>query len=100
MCDERHEQGAVEPVLVEIVRRHVRGGDHHHATLEQLREQPAEDHRVRDVGDMKFVEAQQPGFLARAARHELDRILARMFAELSFPGAKAKMRSCTSSMNS
>ena len=57
-ADERQEQRAVEPVLVEVVRRHVRCRDHHDAQIEQPREQPAEDHRIGDVGDMEFVEAE------------------------------------------
>ena len=80
--DERHEQGAVQSVLVEIVRRHVRGGDHHDAALEQLREQPPEDHGVGNVGDVKFVEAEQPGLLRQLRGGEPDRILAGMLAEL------------------
>ena len=50
--DERHEQRAVQAVLIELDRRHVRGGHDHDAVREQLREQPAEDHGVGDVGDV------------------------------------------------
>src|ERR1700688_2774816 len=49
--DEWHEQRAVQTVLVKFVGRNVRGGDDHDAEVEQLREQPAEDHGVGDVGD-------------------------------------------------
>ena len=80
--DERHEQRAVQTVLVELVRRHVRGGDDHDAEREQLREQPAEDHGVGDVGDMKFVEAEQPGFLEQRFGDKSDRIFAFVLAEL------------------
>ena len=80
--DERHEQRAVQTVLVELVRRHVRGGDDHDAEREQLREQPAEDHGVGDVGDMEFVEAEQPGFLEQLFGDEPDRIFAFVLAEL------------------
>ena len=73
--DERQEQRAVEPVLVELVRRHVGGRDHHDAELEQAREQPAEDHGVGNVGDVKFVKAQQPGFVGDRRGGEPDRIL-------------------------
>ena len=66
--DERQEQRAVEPVLVELVGRDVRGRDHHDAEFEQPREQPAEDHRVGDVGDVEFVEAEQPAFLGDLVR--------------------------------
>ncbi len=59
--DERQEQRAVEPVGVKLGRRHIGGRDQHHAQFEQPREQPAEDHGVGDVGDVEFVEAEQPG---------------------------------------
>ncbi len=79
--DERHEQGAVQAVLVKLFRRHVGGGDHHDAALEQLREQPAEDHGVGDVGDVEFIEAEQPGFAGQLFRGQLDRVLVGMFAD-------------------
>jgi hypothetical protein len=37
-------------------------------------EQPAEDHRIRDVGDVEFVEADQPRSACDAARHGGERI--------------------------
>ena len=80
--DERHEQRAVEPVLVELGGRHVRGGDHHDAELEQPLEQAAQDHGVGDVGDVEFVEAQQPGFLGDRGGGQLDRVLAAELAGL------------------
>ena len=66
--DERQEQRAVEAVLVELVGRHVRGRDHHHAELEQTREQAAENHRIGDIGDVEFVEAQQPALFGDRRR--------------------------------
>ena len=72
--DEREKQRAVESVLVEFVRLDVRGRDHHDAVFEQPREQPPENHRVGDVGDMKFVEAQQPGFLGQRVGDMPDRV--------------------------
>ena len=80
--DERHEQGAVQAVLVERLGRHVGGGDHDAAALEQLREQPAEDHRIGDVGDVEFIEAEQPGLLRQVDRGKPDRVLAGVLAEL------------------
>ena len=68
--DERQKQRAVEPVLVELARRHVGGRHHHHAELEQAREQPAEDHGIGDIGDVEFVEAQKPASLARSRRRQ------------------------------
>ena len=58
--DEGQEQLPVQPVLVEILGHPVRGRDHHHATVEQHLEQPPDDHRVGDVGDLHLVEAEQP----------------------------------------
>ncbi len=82
--DERHEQRAVETVLVKILRRNVRSRDHDDAALEQLREQPAEDHGIGDIGDMEFVKAEQPGFFGERCGDNLDRVLAVIFAELHF----------------
>ena len=47
----------------------------------ELREQPPENHGVGDVGDVEFVEAEQPSFLRQLDRREADRILAGMLAE-------------------
>ena len=49
---------------------------------EQLREQPAEDHGVGDVGDVEFVEAEQPGLVEQLLGDEPDRIFAFVLAEL------------------
>jgi hypothetical protein len=72
--DEGQKQRAIEPAAVEIVRRDVRGGDDHDAEFEQPREQPAEDHRVGDVGDVEFVEAQQPRILGDGVGGQPDRL--------------------------
>ena len=45
--------------LEQVVWGGVGGGDDHDPTLEQRLEQTAEDHRVGDVIDLEFVEAQQ-----------------------------------------
>ena len=76
--DEGDEQGAVEPILVEVVRRDVRGRHHHDAVVEQMTEQPAEDH----VGHVELVEAQQPSFLGERCGDRPDRVVARDFAAL------------------
>ncbi|MHC2510775.1 hypothetical protein ACVII1_006013 [Bradyrhizobium elkanii] len=39
-----------------------------------MRTAAAEDHRIRDVGDVKFVEAEQPGFVEDRLRGERDHI--------------------------
>ena len=58
--DEGQEQRPVQPTLVKILGRDVGGRHHDGAEFEQLREQPPQDHRVGNVGDVKLVEAQQP----------------------------------------
>ena len=73
--DERQEQRAVEPVLVKLVRRHVRGRHHDDAELEQAFEQAPENHGVGNVGDVEFVEAEKPGLLRNVGRGEPDRVL-------------------------
>jgi hypothetical protein len=72
--DERNEESAVQAVLVEIVGRDVRCRHHRHAPREQLLEQASEDHRVGDVGDGKFVEAEQADFIGDRLRDGSDRI--------------------------
>ena len=73
--DERQEQLALKPVLIQIARVAVRGRHQHHAAREQLFEQSANDHRVGDVGDLQLVETEQ----RRRPRHlvgdDVDRIL-------------------------
>ena len=80
--DEWREQRAVESVLVKLVRLDVRGRDHHDSRLEQPREQPPENHRIRDVGDVKLVEAEEPGFLGERGGCMRDRVAVRDLAGL------------------
>jgi len=80
--DERHEQSAVQAFLIELLRLDVRGRDQHNAMFEQLREKPAEDHGVGDVGDVEFIKAEKPGLPGQLGRRLLDRILGGVLAEL------------------
>ena len=80
--DERQEQRAVEPVLVEVVGRDVRGRDHHDARGEEGREQPAQDHRVGDVAHRKLVEAKERSLARQIRRNRRDRVLAGDLAAL------------------
>ncbi len=75
--EERQKQRAIEPVFVQLIGRQVRCRHHDDAEFEQPREQPAEDHGVGDVGHVKFVETQQPGFLGNGGGGALDRVLPR-----------------------
>lgn len=43
-------------------------------SLEQFCEQPPQDHRVRNVGDVEFVEAEQPALLEDRMRRQRDHI--------------------------
>ena len=73
--DEGQEKLAVEPILVEPVRRDIGRGDQRNAPGEQLAEQPVEQHGIGDVMDVEFIEAEQAqaGF-EDGPRHRLDRI--------------------------
>ena len=92
--DEGQEELAVEPAQIEVARRPVRGGDDGHARLEQLREQPRQDHRVGAVVDHHLVEAEQ----LRLARRS-PCATGGIGSPSSF-ARSARSRSCTSSMNS
>ena len=72
--DERQEEAAVEAVAVEVLRRRVRGGDQHQAALEERGEEPRQDHRVGDVGDLKLVEAEEPRARGDFRRDRRDRV--------------------------
>ncbi len=57
--DERQEGIAPRLALEQVVGGGVGRGHHHHAAVEQRLEQPPQNHRVGDVVDLEFVEAQQ-----------------------------------------
>ena len=79
--DERHEQLAIEPVLVEVTRWPVGRGDHRHTLVQQRREQPREDHGVGRVVDHHLVEAEQPRLGGDALRDRWDRIAPALLAD-------------------
>ncbi len=74
--DERHEELAVQPALVKVVRRAVGGGHQHHPPLEQRLEQPAQDHGVGRIGHLQLVEAQQARLGGDQAGDRPDRVVA------------------------
>ena len=80
--DEGQEKLPVQAVLVQILGHPVRGGDDGHALLEQDLEQTTHDHRIGDIGDLHFVETQQPHLLGHGQRHRAHRILLAAFAHL------------------
>ena len=73
--DEGQEPVALQAVLVEIVGRAVGGRDHRHALVEQHLEEAREDHRIGDVGDLEFVEAEQPGLRRNCPGDRHDRVV-------------------------
>ena len=90
--DERQKPLALQPVLVELVRRAVGGRDDHHPGVEQRGEQALEDHRIGDVLDLELVEAQQ----RRLGRR--DRAATLTIGSSVCARRSCSMRSCTSSM--
>jgi hypothetical protein len=75
-CDEGLEQRPVQPVAVKVMRGHVRRRHEHDPLVEQRRKQPRQNHRIGDVGDGEFVEAQHPGFVGQRPRHRRNRVVA------------------------
>ena len=71
--DGRHKALPLQPVLVQVLRPLIGGHDERHAAAEQRFEQTREDHRVGDVGDEQFVEADDPAAGRQALRDELQR---------------------------
>ena len=81
--DEGQEMLAVEPVLVEIAGRAVRGRDDHQLLVDdQGAEQPAHDHRVGRIVDHHLVETQAAQALRNPFRDKRDRIAGLAFARL------------------
>ncbi len=79
--DERQEQGAVETFVVKL-RRHDVGGRHHHdAALQQAGEQASQNHCVSDIGNVKFVETQDPRLGGKVVGCETDWVAFRYFTE-------------------
>jgi hypothetical protein len=75
--NEWQEQRAVEPVLVKLVRRHVRRGHHHHRLGKELFEKPAQDHGIGNVGDMQLVETDETRLLGQSSGNARERITGR-----------------------
>ena len=91
--DERQEQLAVDPVLVEVAGRPVRRRHDLHPALEQFAEQARQDHRIGRIGDLHLIEREQPRFIGDLFRDGFDRI-----AFLAVRGC-ARSRASVSSMN-
>lgn len=61
--DEREEESPVDSVLVQVVAVAVRGRDEHGSSLPEHDEESGENPGVRDIRDLKLVEAQNTEFL-------------------------------------
>ena len=72
--DGRQDAVAVQAVRVQVVGPEVGGGDEAHAVVEQRVQQPVQDHRVGDVGDVELVEADQPVALGHALAQFVQRV--------------------------
>ncbi len=72
--DGRQDALAVQAVRVQVVGLEVRRGDERDAVLEQRQQQPVQDHRVGDIGDVELVEADEPVAQRDAAAELLQRV--------------------------
>ncbi|MNP17965.1 hypothetical protein D3C76_1104170 [compost metagenome] len=70
----RQQALAVEAVGIQLFRRLVGGGDHHHVLLEHRLQQAAEQHGVADVVDEQLVEAQHPHLFRQLAGQGAQRV--------------------------
>ena len=73
--DRRQELGALQSVLPQQVGMVVRCHAQHHALVEQVQQQAAQDHRVGDVVDVELVEADQAVFFGDVLGEDPERIL-------------------------
>jgi hypothetical protein len=74
--DRRQEPFALQTVLVQILRRRVRRGDQRHAAPEQTLEQAGKDHRIGDVANEEFVQANHSRPLRQPLCDDLERLWA------------------------
>ena len=63
--DGGHKQVTVKAVLVELAGRQIGGGDNHRALGQQGLEQAAHNHRIGNVADLHFIEAQNLHLLCK-----------------------------------
>ena len=72
--DEGQELVALQATLIEVVRRPVRGRHHDDAMLEEGGEEPPQDHRIGDIGDVEFVKADKRAFAGDLFRECGDKV--------------------------
>ncbi len=73
--DRGQETRSLQSVAIQTGGRHVGGDNQGHALAQQFLEQPAEQHRVGDVGDLEFIDAPQARPPRHPARQQAQRIL-------------------------
>ena len=66
----------LRPLQIEFVGRHVGGCDQHQPGGEQALEQARQDHRIGDVLDLEFIEADEPHLVGDHRSNRPDRIAA------------------------
>ena len=86
--DERQEALAVEAVLIEIVRRTVRGRDDDDITGEKVFEQTTDQRGIGDVFDLKLVKAEEFGAGSKFLGCRWDRVV---YAALNCPARSAAL---------
>ena len=59
--------------------------------MEQLLEQPSEDHRVGDIGHLEFVEAEKRRVIGDGVRHGCNGIVAGLAHEFGSFGARFRI---------
>src|SRR3989344_2054105 len=79
--DGRQEARALKAVLVQAIRHDIGGGNQAHTVLEQLFQQGGEDHRVSNIADEEFVEADHSRLIGETLADNGQRVL------LAFEGA-------------
>jgi hypothetical protein len=80
----RQEVLPLQTVRIESVGRVIRSHHEHHPAREECFEQATEDHRIGDVGDVKFVKTEQPHFAGQPFGHLQEGIaLALEFVQLA-----------------
>ena len=70
----RQELHPLQAMLIQLGRREIGSCQQHHAFTHQPFEQATHQHCVSDVGDMKFIEAEDLGFGCNIARNQRHRV--------------------------
>lgn len=69
LLDGRQEARALQTITIEIIRRNVRGGHQRNAAFKQRFHQRAQQHRIGDIGDKKFIKTEDVRFCFESVRN-------------------------------